>query len=132
MIDSNYFHGAPCVASIDICTGADTNMTIKNNVFHVHPTTYEGIVRFYTDEGSGHPVNGLYIWNNTFVSTPQYDGIIYFDKGNNQDNLIFSNVDIRNNIIDTDSNGTFTAYLYCRELCGNGAGGRSVNLRLRL
>lgn len=113
-IEKNYLHGRPAVSAIDII-GNYTNLTIRNNVFHVFPALYEGIVRFRTGLGSGYGIsNNIRIYNNTFVSTPRYDGIIYFHRGDNPDPApYYTNVDIRNNIFDTtDGSYTYSKIIY--------------------
>ena len=57
VISKNYFYGKPAVSAIDH-TGPEINETIENNIFQVNPTSFEGILRFYTDQDvyRGRPV----------------------------------------------------------------------------
>ena len=104
VIEKNTFRGTPSVSAIDQ-VGPLLNFTLRNNVFSDHTTWLEGILRFYTDQGNGIYCDGIKIYNNTFVATPALQSVIYFVKGNNSSNTdVYRNVDIRNNIIDTDSN----------------------------
>lgn len=103
-IEDNYFHGAPAVASLLFASDVD-NFTLRNNVFHVFPTTFEGIVRFQPDTTYfTAPMDTVNIYNNTFVCDPALVSIMYFANGNVADNTLYTNVDIRNNIFDSDSN----------------------------
>ncbi len=124
-IEDNYFHGATKVGSVNV-SGIQTDLIIRNNVFHVYPTDFEGILRFRTDHGAGYGSDNVSIYNNTFVSTPAAasSGIIYFHKGDNTDNEPFTNIDIRNNILDTD---TTTKYLIWVD-ANNAASGPVVEL----
>lgn len=114
LIEKNYFHGVTGYSGIDL-VGNYNNLTIRNNIFHVFPSTTRGSLSFYTDMGNSYGfVDGLKIHNNTFVATPAYDGIIYFHKGNNTTlGAHFTNVDIINNIFDfTDGDYTYAYMLY--------------------
>jgi Right handed beta helix region len=103
IIEDNYFHGKPHYSSIDFA-GPQTNVIIRNNVFNVYVTGWQGALSFETDQGSGVSYSGIDIFNNIFVTEPGNGrGIIFFGDGNSTQLPIFTNVDIRNNIIDMDT-----------------------------
>jgi hypothetical protein len=109
-IEKNYFHGTPAVCSIDH-VGPITNEIIRNNVFNDYPTQFEGILRYNTDLDNGAPGDQIKIYNNTFVSNPKFGAIIWFYKGYSTAQIIYTNVDIRNNIFDTDANDKQLIYI---------------------
>jgi hypothetical protein len=103
IIENNYFHGEPRVAST-LTVGNQKNLTIRNNVFHVFPTAFQGIIRFYSGQNYA-DIDGTKIYNNTIVSRPYggvNNGAIFFGALADPD-VQYTNVDIRNNIIDTDT-----------------------------
>ena len=102
-VEENYFHGTPNVSVIDH-TAPQTNYTIRNNIFAAYPVWLEGILRFWTDQGFTITSDAIHIYNNTFVGTPALEAIMYFYKGDSPADTSFTNLDIRNNIIDTDAN----------------------------
>lgn len=106
IVEDNYFHGKPKVGAL-LITGPQTNLTIRNNVFHHYNTNFEGSVRFRTDQGAGVSHSGIDILNNTFVGISKYGGLIYFHDGNSTQSPQFTNVDIRNNIVDTDTDTSY-------------------------
>jgi hypothetical protein len=115
IIEDNIFHGTPYVSSIDH-TCYITNETIRNNVFNDYIQTYAGILRYDADQGTdGGLSSGVNIYNNTFVGNAggEYnESIIVFVKGSNTTSAsVYSNVDIRNNILDTNSNTAGLIYL---------------------
>jgi hypothetical protein len=102
IIERNFFHGVPRVSSIDQ-VGPITDYIVRNNIFDVKPKDFEGIIRFITDQGNGIHCSGIKIVNNTFVSTPRYGGIVHFGRGNSTDDVLFTDIQIRNNIFDLDT-----------------------------
>jgi hypothetical protein len=110
IIEDNYFYGEPQVAAL-LVSGPQTNLTIRNNVFNVYPTTYDHIIRFWTDQGAGISHNGIEILNNTIVSVPRHGGLIGFSPGTSIQDPQLTNVYIMNNIFDTDSNSKPIIYI---------------------
>jgi hypothetical protein len=103
-LEDNYFHGTPRVGPI-MLSAAFTNLIIRNNVFHVQPTNFEGILRFRMAISGNASSDGISIYNNTFVCEPALgssDGIIFFTAVSDPD-VKYSNVSIKNNIIDSDT-----------------------------
>lgn len=111
IIKRNYFHGSPRVAAIDQ-TGPTTQYIVMNNIFDVKPTDFEGILRFFTDQGTARNCSELYVFNNTFVSIPRLGGIVYFFRGNDPDDVIYSNIQIKNNIFNLDTTDISKDFIY--------------------
>ena len=97
-LEDNLIHVNVKTGTINFGVGV-INAIIRNNVFTTHPTTHEGILRFYASIPGVDNSNGIEIYNNTFVAEPPA-GIIMFKAGSVTD-IQYKNVNIRNNIIDT-------------------------------
>ena len=103
-IEDNHFTGAPKYASIDH-VGTLTNVIIRNNVWYdCHPTNWFAMLVFEPEKSGSSGINGLQIYNNTFVESYGSNGIIYFRKGTCTNANVFTNVDIQNNIFDSGVN----------------------------
>lgn len=118
IVEDNYFHGKPPVGSM-LITGPQTDIIIRNNVFHTYNTKYQGTIRFRTDQGASVSHNGIDIFNNTFVGTNRYGGLIYFHDGNSTQSPQFTNVDIRNNIVDAETDASYNYIVYIATEAGN-------------
>lgn len=96
----NRFHGTNGAFSIAHSCSV-TNEWIYNNVFDCSISTYEGVIRYYTDEGTASaPVyRGLRVWNNTFHCNPDIGAIVYIFKGNSTVDTMLYDTEIKNNII---------------------------------
>ncbi len=112
IIEDNYFYGIVSSGSIAIA-GRTDNIIIRNNVWNVINEQNEGLIRYRTDHGSGYGANNIQIVNNTFIGvhTNRTEAILYFHAGNNTDSApLFTNVDIRNNIIDSQDDANDTIF----------------------
>jgi len=111
-VEDNYVHGGVASGSF-IINGPITNLIIRNNVFHMEVTTYQGVLRFLSDQESAN-IDNIKIHNNTFVCSSTFTsadhGIIHFNSFADPD-VQYTNVDIRNNIIDTDTVNHKTDFL---------------------
>jgi len=104
IVEDNFFYGELEVAAL-LITGIQTDLIIRNNVFHHTNVTHEGSIRFRTDQANPTAHDNIDILNNTFVveQVPGPGAILYFHEGNSDIAPQMTNVDIRNNIIDSDT-----------------------------
>jgi hypothetical protein len=108
IIEDNSFKGTTYTSSLDFVTEID-NLTVRNNVWDVTVSDLEGLLRFKAQEATAGG-DTLNFYNNTIVGELGLadKGIFHFEC-HSDDDVAYTNVDIRNNIIDT---GTDTnAYL---------------------
>jgi hypothetical protein len=106
LIEDNKFLGNVNVGSF-LIAGPVYDMIVRNNLFNCTSTTFEGTIRFRTDQGNIADHDGIDIFNNTFVGDPQGGGIIYVHRGNDSGSTLVKNLDIRNNIFDTNANNEY-------------------------
>lgn len=98
VFEANYFSGTNGYSGFDL-NGAGTNITIRNNVFDMHVANFRGAITGDTDQGN-RTIDGLKIYNNTIrVSSAASVGAISLMNGDQDQDVAFYNVDIRNNII---------------------------------